>query len=115
MAGLTLGASKPKLEQDIRQILEDAFYEAEMTTKDDGGESRITAMVNDLLDKTSRKKAKTFADKAYQPLAQAIYDFVMEIGVTLTPKGTLMAPQATTGILPVTGTASTTTQDIVIT
>ena len=112
---MTLGASKPKLEQDIRKILEDAFYEAEMTTKDDGGEARITSMVNELLDKTSRKKAQTFADKAYQPLAQAIYDFVSEIGITLTPKGTLMAPQAISGILPVTGIASTTTQDIIVT
>lgn len=115
MAGLTLVAAKPKLEQDIKKILEDAMYESEMTTMSDGEEPRVSAMVKSLLEQTSRKKAKKFAEQACKPMAEAIYNFVSEIGITLTPKGTLLAPQAPTGVLPISGTASTTTKDFMIT
>jgi hypothetical protein len=70
---------------------------------------------NDIIEPANRKKAQKFAENAYKPLAQAIYDFVMEIGITLTPRGTLLAPQAPSGTLPVTGAASTTTKDFTIT
>lgn len=115
MAGLTLAAAKPKLEQDIKKILEDALYEAEMTTMSEGEEPRISAMVKSLLEQTSKKKAQKFAEQVCTPMAEAIYKFVSEIGITLTPKGTLMAPQSSSGILPVSGTASTTTKDFIIT
>lgn len=116
MAGQTLAASKPKLEQDIKKLLEDACYEAEMTMINGGSKAdpRIVAKIQKDMDAASRKKARKFAEKAYKPLAEAIYNFVKEIGINLTPKGTLIAPQAPAGALPITGTASTSTQDIII-
>lgn len=112
MAGKTLAGAKPKLEEDIKKLLEDSFYKAEMTALDEGGDadSRIIAMVKQEMDKASRKKAQEFANKAYKPLADAIYDFVKEIGIDLIPKGTLTSP---TG--PVGGSASTKTSDFIIT
>lgn len=117
MAGKTLIASKPKLETDLKKLLEDASYEAEMTMLGDGKnvDSGVAARVKKDFDTSARKKAQKFAEMAYRPLAQAIYDFVMEIGITLIPKGTLIAPQAPAGALPITGSASTMTQDFTIT
>ena len=115
MAGKTLAASKPKLEQDIKKLLEDACYESEMTAFATGkGDPRIVAAVKKSMEQGARKKAQKFAEKAYQPLAQAIYDFVMEIGINLSPKGTLLCPQSPAGVNPVTGMASTSTQDITV-
>ena len=116
MAGKTLAGARPKLEKDIKKLLEDSFYEAEMTALDEGGDAdpRIIAMVKQEMDKASRKKAQKFAEEAYKPLAKAIYEFVLEIGIDLIPTGKLMAPQAPSGTLPVTGTASTTTSDFKI-
>lgn len=116
MAGKTLAASKPKLEQDLKKLLENASYEADMTMACDKGEAdpRISAKLNKDMSEACRKKAKKFAEEAYKPLAQAIYDFVMEIGINLTPRGTLIAPQAPSGALPVQGVASTSTQDITV-
>lgn len=116
MAGKTLAASKPKLEQDLKKLLENASYEAELTMILDNSsvDPRIASKIKSDMDKACRKKAQKFAEKAYRPLAQAIYDFVVEIGINLVPKGTLIAPQAITGALPITGSASTSTQDITI-
>lgn len=116
MAGLTLQGAKPKLEQDLKKLLEDASYEADMSMLQENGDvdPRIAAKVKKDMDAACRKKAQKFAEKAYKPLAQAIYDFVKEIGINLVPKGTLIAPQAPAGALPVTGSASTSTQDITI-
>lgn len=115
MAGKTLAASKPKLEQDLKKLLEDACYESEMTmfNENTDADPRIVATVRNTMDEAAHKKAKKFAEQAYQPLAQAIYDFVMEIGINLVPKGTLLAPPGIAGG-PVTGSASTSTQDITI-
>lgn len=117
MAGLTLAAAKPKLETDLKKLLEDSFYEAEMTAFNEGGDAdpRIMVMVKQEMDKAAHKKAKKFADKAYKPLAEAIYKFVLEIGIDLIPTGKLIAPQAPSGSLPITGTASTATSDFKIT
>lgn len=116
MAGKTLAASKPKLEQDLKKLLEDASYEADMSILIENGsvDPRIATKVKSDMDAACRKKAKKFAETAYKPLAQAIYDFVIEIGINLVPKGTLIAPQAPAGTLPITGSASTSTQDITI-
>ncbi len=117
MAGLTLEKAKPKLEQDLKKLLEDASYEADMSMliENSSVDPRIAAKIKKDMDAACRKKAQKFAEKAYKPLAQAIYDFVLEIGITLTPKGTLMCPQSPAGMNPITGTASTTTQDFSIT
>ena len=115
MAGKTLAASKPKLEQDLKKLLEEASYEADIALIEGGdADPRINATANQVLDDAAKKRAKKFAEKAYKPLAQAIYDFVIEIGINLIPKGTLMAPQAPAGTLPITGSASTSTQDITV-
>jgi hypothetical protein len=118
MAGLTLAGAKPKLEADLKKLLEDALYEAEMSMLNEGADIDLgiaARIKNDIIMPANRKKAQKFAEQAYKPLAQAIYDFVSEIGITLTPKGTLIAPQAPSGALPITGAASTTTQDFTIT
>lgn len=117
MAGKTLAGAKPKLEEDLKKLLEDSFYEAEMTAFNSGGKAdpRIIAMVNQEMNKASRKKAKKFAEEAYKPLAEAIYNFVLEIGIDLIPTGKLIAPQAPSGALPIQGTASTKTSDFIIT
>lgn len=117
MAGKTLAGAKPELESNIKKLLEDAFYEAEMTALDSGGDAdpRIMAMVKQEMDKASRKKAQKFANEAYKPLAEAIYKFVLEIGIDLIPTGKLMAPQAPSGTLPIVGSASTMTSDFKIT
>ena len=116
MAGKTLAAAKPKLEADIKKLLEDSFYEAEMTAFNMGTDAdpRIIAMVQQEMDKASRKKAQIFAARACMPLAKAIYEFVLEIGIDLIPTGMLMAPQAPSGTLPITGKASTMTSDFII-
>lgn len=116
MAGLTLQGAKPKLEADLLKLLEDASYEADMSMllEDSETDPRIAAKIKQDMDIACRKKAQTFAQKAYKPLAQAIYDFVKEIGINLSPKGTLLCPQSPAGINPVQGMASTSTQDITI-
>lgn len=116
MAGLTLQGAKPKLEQDLKKLLEDACYEADMSMliENSSVDPRIASKVKSDMDAACRKKAQKFADTAHKPLAQAIYEFVKEIGINLVPKGTLLCPQSPAGVNPITGQASTSTQDITI-
>jgi len=108
MAGLTLKDAKPYLEKDLKKLLEDAMYEADMTCVLEGDEIEpsVAAKISKDMDAAMRKKAKKFAETACEPLATAIYDFVKEIGIVLRPTGLLMAPQAMSGMLPVQGVAS---------
>lgn len=116
MAGMTLAASLPKLNADLLKCLQDAMYEAYMSMleKGDNVDPAISATIRADMEIAARKYAMTFASKLAPELSKAIHAFVSEIGITLAPKGTLLAPQAVTGVLPITGVASTTTQDITV-
>lgn len=115
MAGLTLQAAKPILEQQLKAILMKAMLDAEMEGVSSGSaDPAIAAKVQADMLQASTKKAQKFADSAAAQLANAIYSFVSEIGIILAPKGTLQAPQAPAGTLPIVGVASTTTQDITV-
>ena len=91
--------SKPKLQQDIYDILKKSMYEAYMSTfdKDADINSVIKNRVkNDMMD-TAKKYAETFANTACEPMAEAIYEFVKSIGIIATPTS-LVSPHG-----PVTG------------
>ena len=92
------------------------MYEAFMTSlgKGDDVDPTISATITADMEIAARKYSMKFASVLAPRLADAIYKFVSEIGINLSPKGTLLAPQAMSGVLPVTGTASTSTKDIVV-
>ena len=116
MAGKTLAASIPQFNADLNRCLNDAMYEAFMTSlgKGDDVDPTISATITADMEIAARKYSMKFASVLAPRLADAIYKFVSEIGINLSPKGTLLAPQAISGVLPVTGTASTSTKDIVV-
>lgn len=111
MTTQTLVAAKPQLQKDLKDLLEKACYEAEMTavTNSSAANPEIMKYVNGVMDEAAKAKAKKFAEVAYEPLAEAIHNFVKEIGIVLVPTGTLMSP---TG--PVSGAASTMKSDFTI-
>ena len=116
MPGKTLAASLPTLITDVTKCAQEAMKEAILATAESGDsvDPTITATIKADLEILANKIALKFASKLAPSLAQAIYAFVSEIGITLIPKGTLIAPQAPAGALPITGVASTTTQDITV-
>lgn len=113
---MTLAASLPKFNADLFKSIQDAMYEAYMSSLDKGDnvDPAIAARIRADMEIAARKYALTFAKKLAPALADNIYKFVSEIGIILTPKGTLIAPQAPAGALPITGVASTTTKDFTI-
>lgn len=97
-------SAKPQLESDLKQALYDSAYQALLVTFSQSSENE--AVINDFakteIDQSAKDFAKKFSDLASKPVAEAIYNFVLEIGIMASPKGTLMAPPGTTGG-PVTG------------
>lgn len=97
-----LKTAKPILESQLKTILYNAAYEA-MTSQMEIGEA--DPMMKEKYDANFReasvKFAQTFSETACKPMAQAIYDFVMQIGITMSPHGTLISPHG-----PVTGAAT---------
>lgn len=116
MAGKTLAASLPTLQADLLNCLKKASYEAFKTTalSGDNVDPTISATISADMENAATQFSVKFASELSQPMAQAIYNFVSEIGIVLTPTGLLMAPQAPAGSLPIVGSASTTTHDFVI-
>lgn len=116
MAGKTLLGAKPEFETQLKKAFKQAAYDAFMTTLVDGKnvDPAINASIRKDMMSAAEKYSDTFSDTIYQPIADAIYKFVLEIGIQLTPKGTLIAPQAPSGSLPITGTASTATSDFIV-
>jgi hypothetical protein len=102
MANKTLGASLPKLQADLLKILQKAAFEAYKTqlnagTADGGVQARMDAKLNAAALKFSQK----FAQEAAQPMAKAIYDFTMEIGINATNVSTVISPHGPcTGAIP---------------
>ena len=87
-----LSSAKPKLEKDIEDILYKALYKAQnMVFEPGGSEPMIDNFIKNTIDKTAKEYAKTAAKEAAKPLAEAIYNFVKEIGIVATPKA-LISP-----------------------
>lgn len=109
-----LSTAKPKLQSDIKDILYNALYEAYLTTfsTSDITEGVINNAAEDEIKSSGEKFAKKCAEKAAGPLATAIYDFVKQIGITATPKGTLISPG---GMVPAPVTGSILMTDFTIT
>lgn len=91
-----LETAKPKLQTDIENAIFEAFKEAEMTQCSNDGSILGNAMEAHIQQGAS-KYAKKAAEIAAPKIAEAIYDFVKEIGITATPT-TLVSPSG-----PVTG------------
>ena len=94
----TLIGARPKLESDLRRILQKAAEEAFKTAnKGDGSDMQIESYVNNAIKDAAKKFSEKFAEEAYKEMANAIYEFVKEIGIEAKP-GLLMSPHG-----PVTG------------
>lgn len=117
MAGLTLVGSLPQFTKDLTDCLSKAGKEAFLSTLSSGDDvdPAVATTIKADMELAATKFGMKLATTLAPDLSQAIYKFVSEIGITLTPKGTLLAPQAPSGVLPIMGTASTMSQDIVIT
>lgn len=88
----TLSASKPILKQDLQTLLEKAAYEAYLTQQNTGDcDPALASQLESDLKKAADTFAKKFAETAADPLATAIHNFVKEIGIMATPKGTLIS------------------------
>lgn len=97
----TLIVAKSQLALDLKKVLREAAYEAQITCKSDGADKEIQSALHRRIDEAAMKFAEKFADVAHKPMAEAIYKFTKEIGIVVTPMGTLIS--ATPGS-PVTGT-----------
>ena len=92
--GKTLAASKPILEQDLYN----AFYDAYMTQYH--ADPSLNSCNNDAKS-AIEKSADKFSKSLSKDMAQAIYDFVMEIGIQANASGVVIAPSGPcTGVIP---------------
>lgn len=100
----TLAGALPEFQKNLRDNIQKAAMDAFMSTvQSGGGDSQMNGAIEKQYSKASKKFADTFADSLAKPLAKTIMDFVLETGIIMTPTGTLIAPQAMSGALPVTG------------
>lgn len=89
----TLAGAKPELANDLKDLLQKAAYEALLTgNRPSGDNPEISANTTKVMQDAAQRFSDKFAELAYQPMADAIYKFVKEIGITAVPKGTLIAP-----------------------
>lgn len=98
-----LSTAKPKLETDIQKSVKDAFKAAYLTQFINSGSGPIDSYMQKQFEEASEEFANTASKLIMKPLAQAIYDFVMEIGITTLPGSTLIssAPGSpVTGLVP---------------
>ena len=96
---ITLAGAKPKLEMDLNK----AFYDAYMTQYEDNKVSEAGKYNSDMKNALD-KKAHEFADSMAKDMADAIYNFVKEIGIMATVSGTVVAPSGPcAGTIPLTG------------
>ena len=87
MAGMTLVGAKPILEQELYQ----AFYDAYMTQHDPNEVSEAGKYDSDK-ESAMQDMADAFSKSLSKDMAQAIYNFVMEIGIQVTDVSTVIAP-----------------------
>jgi hypothetical protein len=98
-----LSTAKPILEMKLRQILIDAYKTQFITNSQAGAQVGIVSSDID-------KAALNFANKAAPATADAIYNFVKEIGIMINPTPMVIAPPLPptlpggpcTGIIPIT-------------
>ena len=92
--GKTLAASKPILEQDLYN----AFYDAYMTQYNaDPSMNSCNSDAKSAIEKSADKFSKSLS----KDMAQAIYDFVMEISIQANASGVVIAPSGPcTGVIP---------------
>lgn len=92
--GKTLIASKPILEQDLYN----AFYNAYMTQyNNDPSMNGCDREAKSAI----KKSADKFSSSLSKDMAQAIYDFVMEISIQVNVSGSIISPSGPcTGIIP---------------
>lgn len=80
--------AKPKLTADIWKLAFAAAQKAMMTTSiSSDADPDIRARMKADIAEASTQWATTFADSFAEPMAQAIYEFVLRIGITQTPIG----------------------------
>lgn len=85
----------PDLEEKLRTILHDAAYAASMSMFVSGDSSITNSYATKTTEKQSELFASTFADTAYADMADAIYKFVLELGIVATPSGSLISTSIT--------------------
>lgn len=94
--GITLKAAKPKLEQDLYKAFYDA-YTSQFIQEPEAGKC------NNIANESIDKAAKEFSNILAKGMSQAIYDFVMEIGIQANVSGVVIAPSGLcTGTIPMT-------------
>lgn len=106
----TLIASKPILEEELKKLLYEAYIAQFLNMTD-----QSLASLNAEMAKSAHQMANKFAKAASKGAANAIYDFVKSMDITITPTG-MMAPPAPTGVPPggpATGTITPTNITIV--
>jgi hypothetical protein len=92
--GMTLAGAKPKLQLDLYK----AFYDAYMTQC---GSDPEAGKYNSETNNAMMQAADKFANSLSADMAEAIYNFVKEIGIQATVTGTVIAPSGPcTGSLP---------------
>ena len=90
-----LSTAKPTLQNNIKSILEKAAYEAYMTQyapNQISQASKYDDQIKSELEKKAKDFSKKFAEKASNPVATAIYDFVKKIGIVITIPPSVIAP-----------------------
>lgn len=85
-------SAKPTLQTDIQKLMYDAAREAYLTSQETGdADPIISKRMKQDQEKAADRFAKAFSNSCCQPLADAIYKFVKEIGIIMTPSGALIS------------------------
>ena len=82
-----LSTAKPLLEQQLLKILTDAYM-----TQYEPNKLLNASKYNTQIKADFQKKALKFAQQASGPVATAIYDFIKEIGITISIPPTIISP-----------------------
>ena len=85
-----LANAKPVLEQELYKYIYDAYMEQFSTNPE---AQKYATEAND----TMIKAATKFASKLSKGMADAVYKFVMDIGITVTIPPTVIAPPGVQG------------------
>ena len=83
----------------VPNLLQAAAYSAYMTANNQSDSPEISAFVTQTMNAAAQKFSDKFAEVAYQPMADAIYKFVKEIGILAKPTALLSPHGPVTGII----------------
>lgn len=102
-----LKTALPTLESDLYNIIQEASYNAFMTTQiaSSYASDSVSTRMDSELTQAATNFSVMFAETAAEPMADAIYRFVLEIGIVGTPSGSLIStsiktPSPVTGSMP---------------